>query len=396
MIYDLITRCVCCDGANIKPLLDLREQPLANNLINHTAAYPLKTNLCVDCWHVQLSVAVDPNELFAEYLYVSGTSNTLMDHFKWFASMATEYTQASNVLEIACNDGSQLDAFKDLGLDTYGVDPAQNLYALSSKNHKVICDFFDDSACARLEKESFDLIVAQNVVAHTADPHAMLNAAAGMMHDDSLMMIQTSQSNMILNNEFDTIYHEHISFFSLHSMVRLASRSNLHVIDAFKSPIHGTSWIFVLSKQRRNHHRIKNALDLESSQGLTNMITYERYVENCKSIQRDLKEKINQLRNDGMMLIGYGAAAKGITLLNSIDESLDVIIDDNPLKQGLRCPGNNTKILGNDLLRQIDTSSVVFIPLAWNFFNEIQQRIKAVRSDDSDRFLRYFPRVEVI
>lgn len=398
MGYNKINRCVCCDSDAVSPLLDLGQQPLANNLKTHSEKYPLLVNLCEQCWHMQLSVAVDPSELFSEYLYVSGTTKTLRDYFEWFSNFAIEQRPgATTILDIACNDGSQLDAFADIGLQTYGVDPAKNLWPISTQRHSVVCDFFNEASCSQLNTPVFDLIVAQNVVAHTADPCALLSDCKKFMSADSLLMIQTSQANMVVNGEFDTVYHEHISFFSLSSMCALANRAGLYVVDAIKTPIHGTSWVFILSTVQNNAARMQNLLDLEAAQGLHNIYTYMSYIDNCRSIQDGLKSMMQLLRNNGAKLIGYGAAAKGMTLLNSIDESLDCIIDDNTLKQGTLAPGNLTPIVSNSILSQLDhDTKVVFVPLAWNFFTEIRARIQQQRQNNNDQFLRYFPRVELI
>ena len=151
--YTKKTNCVCCDKSDLSVILDLNKQPLANSY--HTEdekleEYPLGLNLCKDCYHLQLTHIVNPDLLFKDYLYVSGTSQTLKDNFEWFSNFTLEYAnncrwtwpnpQVESVLDIACNDGSQLDCFKSKGIETYGIDPAENLYELSSKNHNIVCD----------------------------------------------------------------------------------------------------------------------------------------------------------------------------------------------------------------------------------------------------------------
>lgn len=393
-----LKECVCCGSSNLVPLLDFKKQPLANNLNEHTEPYPLGVNLCKDCWHLQLPFSVDPKLLFSEYLYVSGTSQTLRDYFDWFARFVKEYSPASsNVLEIACNDGSQLNSFANIGYKTFGVDPAQNLHELSSVNHKVVCDFFTSESCARLGQKTFDVIVAQNVIAHTPNPKQLFEDCAKFMNDDSLFFIQTSQANMVLNNEFDTVYHEHISFFSVSSMMRLAERTGLNVIDVFKTPVHGTSFVFVLNKQKKNQYKMKNIVDLEEYQGLHNLLTYEKYANRCYQISDELKTLLLSLRSKGYILAGYGAAAKGMTLLNLMDVKLDFIVDDNELKQNKLAPGNLTPIVGSTVLQDLNHSEkVAFIPLAWNFFAEIRNRILNLRNVETDVFIKYFPEVEVV
>jgi hypothetical protein len=145
-----IKKCICCGSSNLNMLLNLNNQPLANSYHNNTKKleeYPLGVNLCGDCFHIQLTDVVNPDLLFKDYLYVSGTSETLRENFEWFSDFVLEYNPKSdNVLDIACNDGSQLDCFKSKGIETYGIDPAENLYELSSKNHNIICDYFNENS----------------------------------------------------------------------------------------------------------------------------------------------------------------------------------------------------------------------------------------------------------
>jgi hypothetical protein len=216
------------------------------------------------------------------------------------------------------------------------------------------------------------------------------------MTDNTVLFIQTSQADMVLNNEFDTIYHEHVNFFNVNSMSRLAQRAGLNLVDTIKTPIHGNSYIFILSKASVNKNRVKNSIDLEAAYGLLNLDTYSRWESTVKSNVNQLIETISEYRRDGYTLVGYGAAAKGNTLLNFGDIRLDFIIDDNPLKQGKFTPGTGCAIVGVDRLSELDVNRrILFVPLAWNFFKEIKSKIQAVRNNDNDRFLRYFPEVEV-
>lgn len=397
MPYDKLNSCVCCGSSNIQPTLDLGSQPLANNIRQHTEAYPLAVNLCHDCWHLQLSVAVDPQEMFAEYLYVSGTTKTLRSHFAWFAEWALALQpHARTVLDIACNDGTQLDEFNRLGFETHGIDPAKNLHALSSATHHVVCDFITPQSAKLLGANSFDVIVAQNVVAHTADPLGLLTTARELLSDQGVMLVQTSQANMIANGEFDTIYHEHISFFCLNSMIKLAHRAGLHVTHAIKSPIHGTSWIFVLRKHATAETTVAELLAQEATAGLHAVATYQRWAQRCAEIQHETVQVLAELQQAGYMLVGYGAAAKGMTFLNSINQTLDAVIDDNPLKVGWQCPGNLSSIVDRAWLSGIgNVYKIAFIPLAWNFFDEIRDKIRETRDNKLDVFVRYFPSVEI-
>ena len=239
--------CVCCGKSDLSLVLDLNKQPLANSY--HKADellgdYPLGLNLCNDCYHLQLTHIVNPDLLFKNYLYCSGTSQTLRDNFEWFSNFVLEDAPVcKTVLDIACNDGTQLDCFKAKGVETYGIDPAENLYELSSKNHDVKCEYFDSVFFGHL----FDVIIAQNVFAHNSDSKKFLDDCCELMDDDSRLYIQTSQAHMVQNNQFDTVYHEHISFFNINSFNELVKRTNLNLIDVIKTPVHGVSYLFVLS-----------------------------------------------------------------------------------------------------------------------------------------------------
>lgn len=397
-MYKEKLNCICCDSVNLIQVLDLKDQPLANSY--HTIDekldnFPLKLNLCNNCYHLQLSHIVNPDLLFKNYLYVSGTTKTLLSYFDWFASYVKEYSPKSEtVLEIACNDGSQLNSFKNLGYKTYGIDPAENLHSISVKNHDVVCDYFDKK---HFEGKKFDIIVGQNVFAHNENAKKFLDDCDELMNNDSLLFIQTSQAEMIQQNQFDTIYHEHLSFFNINSFNELVKRTKLYLIDVIKTPIHGTSYLFILSKKNIRPTLIKNLISLEKSYGLLTIETYKKYENNVNKIVNDFKNKIKEYRELNYKIIGYGAAAKGNTFLNFADIKLDSIIDDNKLKQGLYTPGTNTIIVSVDILNTFDKNDkILFIPLAWNFFNEIKTRINKVHNNQNDRYLRYFPKVEII
>jgi len=376
-------------------VVDLHDQPLANSYHDNSIkqdVYPLKLNVCANCYHLQLSHIVNPDLLFKDYLYVSGTSHTLREYFDWFVSMVEQTTDVGTVLDIACNDGSQLDSFKKTGWKTYGVDPAENLYKLSSKSHNIECDYFKRG---QFDKQ-FDVITAQNVFAHNENALEFLNDCADILNDDGKVYIQTSQAELVASNQFDTIYHEHLSFFNINSMNTLAKRSDLDLVDVIKTPIHGISYVFVFQKQAMvsDVSKMNNLLAVENERGLYKLDTYKRYGYNVQRIGIEFNEVVKNWKKDGYTIIGYGAAAKGMTLLNYTKTDLDVIIDDNPLKQGLYTPGTNIPIMSVDYIKNLEPDAkVVFVPLAWNFYTEIRARIKQVRNNDNDRFLKYFPNV---
>ena len=395
-----LLECLACGSANLKLELDLGEQPLANNFLSkpkQNKNYPLAVNRCTDCCHLQLTHVVDPEIIYRDYAYVSGTSQTYLDYMKWFAKWTREYSDRwrGHVLDIGCNDGSQLDAFANLGFNTYGVDPAENLYETSSaKGHNVVCGFWDKDSIKQLKHDRFDIVVAQNAFAHNPNPVKYLKLLAPLMKEKGLFFIQTSQSDMVRNGEFDTVYHEHVNFYNINSMNELAQRAGLYLVDAVKTPIHGTSYVFVLSTSNLKPKHVKNLLATEAD--LMNPKIYTKWASVAESIKNGFADTCKEYKNSGYKLVGYGAAAKGMTLLNYAQVDLDVIVDDNPLKQATYSPGRDIPVVSSEYLKELaDTDQVLFIPLAWNFYQEIKSKICSIRENSDDRFLRYFPEVEV-
>jgi SAM-dependent methyltransferase len=392
--------CLACGSTDLELALDLTTQPLANSYIKDIAdesSYPLAVNRCTHCCHLQLTHVVDPEIIYKNYLYVSGTSKTYLEYLEWFARFAREYIHQwpSTVLDIGCNDGSQLDAFKRLGLTTYGIDPAENLYPTSSANHTIWCDFFGPELAAKIDQK-FDIVVAQNSFAHNPDPLAYLTALKPLLAHGGLFFIQTSQADMVANGEFDTIYHEHVNFYNINSMNKLCQRAGMHLVDVQKTPIHGTSYVFVVSAERGNPARIENLIAREKEIGLLDADFYHKWANNIAVNMSQLKAELTKLKDNGYRLIGYGAAAKGNTVLNYIKYPLDCVIDDNPLKQDHYTPGQHCPIVSSEYLDNLSTTDrVAFVPLAWNFYTEIKRRILERRSNTNDVFVKYFPEVTV-
>lgn len=391
LMYKIIKTCLCCDNDRLELALDLNSQPLANSYLKNSSdeedIFPLGINFCPECSHIQLTHAVDPDRLFRDYLYVSGTTKTLREYFNWFVSFCGNYTSGKKILDIACNDGTQLDSFKKNGYETYGIDPAENLYSLSSKNHNVVCDYLTEDSIKKFNVK-FDIITAQNVFAHNTYPQDFLRICKNNLNDGGVIFIQTSQADMIENNQFDTIYHEHISFFSVKSFCTLAKKVGLNVIDVKRTPVHGTSFVFVLSNSG-----VDKSEELISFENKLDSVKMKEYSDKCKKIASETYKKVLELKRKGYKIIGYGAAAKGNTFLNFSKIHLDYIVDDNPLKHNLYSPGSKIKILSPDALSE-EKEKICVVPLAWNFFNEIKENVDS-RITTECIFLKYFPEVLV-
>lgn len=389
----ILKTCLACGSQHLKQIIDLGDQPLANSYLHSPdeleQTFPLKLMFCESCTHLQLSDSVEPNLLFKNYLYVSGTSQTGLDHFKWFVNFTKQYVHnAKTVLDIACNDGTQLNYFADCGYKTYGIDPAENLLPLSSIKSQVICDYLNQQNINSFQTK-FDIILAQNVFAHVNYPDEFLIHSKSVLSENGVIFVQTSQANMVFNNEFDTIYHEHLSFFSVSSMCSIAKRVGLNVIDIKRVPIHGTSFIFVLSA-----NGIDNSAELIKKEQSLNLNMLDEYVKNIQTVITDLKTCIDDFRQQKYLIVGYGAAAKGNTLLNYSKISLDFIVDDNKLKHQLYTPGMRIPILSPDVLKNI-SQPILIIPLAWNFFDEIKGKVEKHLKHPA-KYLKYFPKLTII
>lgn len=407
--------CLCCKSEN-KLFLDLGLQPLANNYHEkdeNCDVYPLKLKYCPNCFHCQLSHAVNPELLFKTYKYVSGTSQTGIVFFKDNAKFIDDYYNSNNtnantikkVLDIASNDGSQLDCFKALGWETYGVDPATNLVPISiKKGHKVICDFWNKNVAKQLP--IMDVITAQNVFAHTQYLDDFLEACKLIMDDNTLLFIQTSQKNMIINNEFDTTYHEHISFYNTKSMKTLVERNGLFLNRVLEVEIHGYSYIFEISKTKNinSNNNVDKYLKEEDDKKIYNELTYHTFNEKTQIIVSNLKQEIEDFRAKGYKCIGFGAAAKGQTVLCYGEINLDYIIDENPLKIGLFSPKMNIPIVSiehfindnNNNNNNNNDNKYIILILAWNFATEIKEKIRKYKGNKKCVILEaYFPEIVI-
>jgi SAM-dependent methyltransferase len=334
--------------------------------------------------------------MFREYLYVSGTSQTLRDYFRQFViKVETELTGPGShtlrVLDIAANDGSLLKAFKSRGHEVLGVDPAQNLVAVAAKAGITVLPWYWEMVPEYRLGGKFDVIVAMNVLGHVENPALFLRLAALSLEPGGRIYIQTSQADMVVNAEFDTCYHEHLSFFTTSSFSRLAERCGLVITKIERMPIHGTSYLVQLGRDGVTRPRRLATTDAERAAGLYGLALYDGFQDRVRERVDQVKSTIEIYRAKGYPIVGFGAAAKAITFLNMAEIKLDLIVDENPLKQGRYTP-DGTRIA--DWIGETP-GPILWVVTAWNFAAEIMVKIKARRPDAGDAFLTYFPQVIV-
>lgn len=391
--------CRVCKSKNTYAVLDMGFQPLANNYVNtpqHQDEYPLCLLRCKDCNHTQLNFTVKPEVMFRNYQYNSGTSRTLREYFaRLVQKISTDMGKdVGVVLELACNDGSQLDEFKKLGWETWGVDPAVNIVDVGKKQgHNILTGFWGVDS---FEFPTPDVIVAQNVLAHVPDPIRFLQACADAMNDDTYLYIQTSQCNMYRNGEFDTIYHEHLSFFTIASMMRATETCGLRITEVTKQPIHGTSYLFQIRKNTvaKDHSmQVISAYEEEKYIGMYTDAFYDGYQTQVQHVKSWVLNAIDMFVNKGIPIVGYGAAAKGMTLLNFFDiKNIEYIVDDATMKHGKYTPGKNIIITPPEKMGEDTRQEVCVMVLAWNFFDEISSKIQNLRSSSTTYMICPFPK----
>lgn len=421
-MFRYVSTCRCCLGRDLVQYLDLGRQPLANSYLKAPAeqpTFPLQVRVCPHCFHSQLSVQVDPDVLFRDYLYVSGTTETFRQHTRSLAADAVRRVQEHEadyirVLDIACNDGTQLEAFRELGCMVAGVDPARNLRKITeAKDIPVWVDYWSSAFAARLAEQgrSWDVLTATNVFAHVANPYDFLRGCGYVLNCRGRLFIEFPYGKTTFaQQQFDQVYHEHLSYFLVSSFAALARRAGFVITDLVETPIHGGSLRFVLQKDklvwncdcpelRVETPRLREYQDAEARLGLHDLGTYRGYGAKVQHNHRELSRHLATLKERGWKILGYGASAKGNTMLNAWkDVELDWIVDDNPLKHGYLTPGRQIPIHGPEQLAE-EPGALVHVLTAWNFKDEIKQRLRAARQGNpkavDDLLVTYVPTVQV-
>jgi hypothetical protein len=382
------TTCRGCGGRDLRRFLSLGPSPLANAFLESPdefageRRYPLDVHFCHGCSLVQLLEVVDPEVLFGHYLYVTGTSDTIAAHNQRYAQAVVErlgLSSADLVVEVASNNGHLLRGFQAAGTRVLGVEPARNLAELANANGVPTINRFFDASVARLLRETEGparVVIANNVLAHVDDTVDFLAGCAALVEDDGLVVIEVPYLvDLIAHVEFDTVYHEHLCYFSVTALTRVCEAAGLSIVDVERVSVHGGS-VRIFAGRRspvRDHapQVITMAAD-ERAAGLTRFDTYAAFASLVATTRQRLVELLASLRREGGEIAAYGAPAKGNTLLNycGIDTRLvSFTVDKNPLKVGLYTPGTHLPVRPVEALLERQPAYVLI--LAWNFADEI-------------------------
>jgi len=390
LTYEEIICCRICNSHELDLVIDLGNQPLANALISDPeiveGAAPLRLIRCDNCAAIQLSINVDPKILFLNYVWVTGTSKTSIDHCAWLAGEINNliHVEQNKILEIASNDGTLLKELQKFSKNTLGVDPAENIAEMAARDGvRTLALFFTaDSAVDIVKNEGlFDVVIARNVFSHIPDPIGILNGMASCLDKNGIAVIEFHRADVILNElHYDSIYHEHTLYQSIDSMCRLATTAGLVAFDIKPSPISGGSWILFLGHKANNlfvSSQLENAIAAEIDSGVLNKNSWTNFALKVEKHRNQLTLEIAERVKQGKKVIAFGASARSSTILNATNinsEQIACIADNSPLKQNSFSPGKNIKI--KSVAEALNEKPDVILLLAFNFRNEIELSLR--------------------
>ena len=376
--------CRCCGNANLKRVVSLGYQPLANNLINKKdekcELYPLEVNYCNKCHNCQLSVAVNPKKMFSNYLYTSSTSKVFRSHFvdaaKKYLKELKLNKKKSYIIDIGSNDGVALKPFIDLGFkNVLGIEPAKNLAKLANKNKiKTFNGFLEKKNIKKIKKNA-DLILASNVFAHSDKLKEMAECMLSLLSRKGTIIIEVQYlMNTLKDLTFDNIYHEHYNYWSLTSLVYFFNQFQAKIFKSEKINTHGGSIRIYIKKDKKTkiEKSVKKILKEEESFGIKKFKTYQKFGEKVYEIRDNVLLNIKKLKENKKNIIGYGAPAKATTALNffGIKKEIDFIVEDNKLKHNKFVPGVKIPIKNKTNVKNKKNALLV---LAWNFYEDIKK-----------------------
>ncbi len=382
------TTCRACKSENLMLVLPMGNHPPANmfaktqDLSEPQPAFPLNTQACLDCGLIQVADQV-PADFFTDYLYVPSGAATMHTHFAGLAQVAVERAQGGMIVDIGCNDGLMLSHANGLGGKCLGIDPAANLAKIANERGvRVHVDFFNPETAKTVREQEgpASVITTTNTFNHIDDLHGFTAGVLDLLTDDGVFIIEVPWGKAILEtNEFDNVYHEHVSELSLLSIVKLGEAVGLDVVDVTKLPVHGGSMRVFMQRATLNKTPapiVAEMLADEAAAGMTDRASYEEFADRVHELRDSLLKILADLKADGKTVAGYGAPAKGNTLLNYFDigvETLDFLVDRNPLKQGLYSPGKLIPVLPPEAV--FERKPDYLLVLAWNFFDEIREQM---------------------
>ena len=376
--------CRSCGNTDLKRVLSLGYQPLANNLLSKKnekcELYPLEVNYCKKCHNCQLSVAIDPKKMFSNYLYTSSTSKVFRNHF---VEAANKYSKElklnkkkSYIIDIGSNDGVALKPFIDLGFKkVLGIEPAKNLAKLANKNKIKTFNGFLEKRILKKIKKNADLILASNVFAHSDKLKEMAECMLSLLSKHGTIIIEVQYlMNTLKDLTFDNIYHEHYNYWSLTSLVYFFNQFEAKIFRAEKVSTHGGSIRVYIKKDKKVkiEQNVKNMLSEEEVFGIKDFKTYQNFAQKVYKIKENVLINIKKLKDKKKTIIGYGAPAKATTALNffGISDEINYIIEDNKLKHNKFIPGVKIPIKKKP---QVKNKKNVLLVLAWNFYDDIKK-----------------------
>lgn len=402
--------CISCGHKGLKPILDLGMMPRSDGLLDQSildqkeSLVPLRLGYCPDCSLVQLLETRPAEEMFGDdYLYFSSFSEDLLTHSRKNALELIEMRGlgADNlVVEIASNDGYMLQNFKEKGVPVLGVDPAlQPATAAREKGIETVQDFFGTRVAKSLRAEGrrADVIIANNVVAHVADQNDLVAGMAELLSDEGVAVIEFPYVRDLIDFiEFDTIYHEHLCYFSAGSAQTLFGRHGLHLNDVRRLPIHGGSIRLYFGKTAAPSQAVKDLLAEEDALGLNTFAYYESFGARVRDFRTKARKLVGDLKAVGKRIAAYGAAAKGTIMLNFLDlnsRSIEYAVDKNIHKQGKYMPGVRVPVADPELMKTDKPDYVMILP--WNFRDEIvRQQQDFLKS--GGKFIVPIPDLEIL
>lgn len=405
-------KCRFCNRVLEQVFVDLGLSPLANSFLSadmineNESFYPLQALVCTNCFLVQLDEFEHPDAIFSNYVYFSSYSQTWLNHAKSYAKMITErfaLNNSSQVIEIASNDGYLLQYFKEMHISILGIEPAANVAKKAQEREiPTLVKFFGTKTAKELAKEGkkADLLIGNNVLAHVPDLNDFVAGLKILLKPNGIITMEFPHLLKLIEfNQFDTIYHEHFSYFSFFTVREIFSHHGLTIFDVEEILTHGGSLRIFASHAENNSFplepSVKKLLRTESEYGMMQLSTYLNFKERVESTRKNICEFISTAKKSNKKMICYGAAAKGNTLLNycKIDSTvIECVVDRNPHKQGLFLPGTHIPIKDPVVVKQIKPDYLLILP--WNLKDEIMEQMDYIR-DWGGKFVVFIPEVRV-